>query len=395
MKILVTCDWFSPCTGGGAERVAYEVARRLAEGHSVTVVAARPAGQACFDAPGLDLRSVAAVDLSPLVRAQVSVAPLLPAAIARAVRSVAPDVVWAHSLQFQSTVFAALIARSARIPFVVTAHIGDLRAVAGPVGVAARMHEATIGRTILRLANRAIAVSEPVADHIRALEPGIPVDVVPNGVDLTRFSPHEPADENLRIGFLGRLVPNKGADVAIRALALAVASGLRATMSVAGDGPERSRLEALAVQLGVDALVRFVGFQDAPEIWMREIDVLVRPSTTEGMPLAALEAMAAGVVVVASDVPGNAALLRHGELGLLVPLRDVSALSDALGRLSLDRELRRSLRARSLVAARAQSWDRTTELTLASLQAATVEARVAGQAVPPTRPGRGQCSESE
>jgi glycosyltransferase involved in cell wall biosynthesis len=373
MRILITCDWFSPDTGGGAERVAFEVGRRMAAaGHLITVVAARPRGHDVFDLPeGLALLSVPAIDLAPLLHAQVSVAPRLPAAVYRAIVSVAPDVVWSHSLQFQSTPIAGIVARRRGIPFVVTAHIGDLDGVRGPIGLAARTHEATIGRAVLRLATRAIAVSAPVRDHIRSLEPRVPVDVVPNGVDLSRFKAVDLPHSGLRVGFLGRLVPNKGPDVAILALASAVRSGLDAHLSFAGDGPERPRLEQLAATLGLGERVRFEGYQHQPEAWLRDIDVLVRPSTTEGMPLAVLEAMACGVVVIASDVPGNASLLRHGELGLLVPRADPAALAEALCRLSADPSLRMRMRRAALEAAAGFSWDTTTELTLAVLRRAT------------------------
>ncbi len=87
-----------------------------------------------------------------------------------------------------------------RIP----SHVGDLRGVAGPIGLAARAHEATVGRAILRLSARALAVSWAVAAHLRSVEPGLAVDVVPNGVDRFRFTPGDQAPHpGLRVGFLG------------------------------------------------------------------------------------------------------------------------------------------------------------------------------------------------
>jgi glycosyltransferase involved in cell wall biosynthesis len=373
LRILVACDWFAPHTGGGAERVAFEVSRRLAAaGHRITILATVSLESPAFDLPpGLDLVRVRAHDLARLLHAQVSVAPALFAATPRTIAAVQPDVVWGHSLQFQTTPVVAAAARRARLPFVVTAHIGDLRAVPGPIGLAARVHEATIGHAILRLSTRALAVSEAVAAHLQTVEPRLPVDVVPNGVDLSRFIPADPAPhDGLRVGFLGRLVRNKGPAVAVRAVAEAVRSGVDASLSVVGEGPQRASLEQLAANAGVHDRVHFEGYRPDPETWLLGIDVLVRPSITEGMPLAILEAMAAGVPVIASDVPGNASLVRDGESGILVPIGDHAALARALQRVSQDPASRARMRYAGLRIAGRHSWDRTTELTLQGFERA-------------------------
>jgi glycosyltransferase involved in cell wall biosynthesis len=373
LRILVTCDWFAPHTGGGAERVAFEVSRRLAAaGHRITILATRTNGDDAFDlTPGIDLVTVHAHDLARLLRAQVSVSPALFAATPRTIEAVRPDVVWGHSLQFQTTPIAAASARRARVPFVVTAHIGDLRAVAGPIGFAARVHEATIGHAILRLSTRAFAVSEAVAAHLRSIERRLTIDVIPNGVDLSRFTPGDSAPhDSLRVGFLGRLVRNKGPEVAVRAIAEAVRGGVDASLSFAGEGPERASLERLAARAGIRDRVHFEGYRPDPEAWFQRIDVLVRPSVTEGMPLGVLEAMAAGVPVVASDIPGNASLVRNCESGVLVPIGDHVALAQGLHRLSRDPEFRARMREAGLRIAREHSWDRTAELTLQGFERA-------------------------
>jgi glycosyltransferase involved in cell wall biosynthesis len=376
IRILVTCDWFAPHTGGGAERVAFEVSRRLAAaGHRITILATQPRGSDAFDLPpGIDFVPVLAHDLARLLRAQVSVAPALFAAMPTTIAAFRPDVVWGHSLQFQTTPIAAVSARRARVPFVVTAHIGDLRSVAGPIGFAARVHEATIGHAILRISTRALAVSKAVAAHLRSVEPRLAVDVVPNGVDLSRFTTadHAPHD-GLRVGFLGRLVRNKGPEVAVRAISEAVRGGLDASISFVGEGPERASLERLAAHAGVHDRVHFEGYRSDPEAWLQGIDVLVRPSITEGMPLGVLEAMAAGVPVVASDVPGNASLVRDGESGILVKIGDHAALARALQRLSRDAEPRTRIREAGLRIAKEHSWDRTAELTLQAFERAIAD----------------------
>jgi phosphatidylinositol alpha-mannosyltransferase len=376
MRILVTCDWFSPGTGGGAERVAYEVTRRLArDGHDVTVLATRPPGDVSFDAiEGVRVESVGAIDLSRLVRVQVSVAPALARATGRVLARVQPDLVWAHSLQFQTTPFAALAARRAGIPFVVSAHIGDLRGVTGLTGVAARFHESTVGRAILRHSTRVIGVSAAVADHVRTLAPAVPVDVVPNGVDLDRFRPVEAEPSNtFRIGYLGRLVRNKGPETAVRALIELRRRGLPARLLVAGDGLERASMQALAAAAGVSEHVRFDGFRPDPEHWFGTIDALIRPSLTEGMPLGLLEALATGVPVVASDIPGNRSLITDGTTGFLAPARDPDRFADALERLAREPALRMRFREAGIAMTASMTWDRSAALTAASFNRALTD----------------------
>lgn len=378
LRVLVTTDWFAPETGGGAERVAYEVVVRLAaQGHTLTVIGSRPdAGQAFPLPPEVSFTPVPAWNLSRVLGAQVSLAPGLAGTISAAVSTVRPDVIWAHSLQFQSTLASAVAARRSGVPLVVTAHIGDLREIPGLVGLVARAHEATLGRLILRRATRAIAVSGAVASHLKELAPSLPVDVVPNGVDVARFAPVPPRfDGTLVVGLLGRLVPNKGPAIAVAALAELIRRGVPARLRIAGDGPERARLAELATASGIADAVQFDGFRPDPERWFGTVDVVVRPSLTEGMPLGLLEAMAAGVPVIASDVPGNAALVDHEATGLLVPVRDPVALADALERLFRDADLRGRLRAGGRALTTTMTWEQTAELTELSLSRA-VAARV-------------------
>lgn len=379
MRILVTCDWFAPGTGGGAERVAYEVGRRLArDGHDVTVLATRPPSGAAFDPiDGVRVELVPAIDLSRLVRAQVSVAPALARATGRLIARVRPDVVWAHSLQFQTTPFAAIAARRAGIPLVVSAHIGDLRGVSGALGIAARLHESTVGRTILRHSTRVIAVSDAVADHVRSLASAVPVDVVPNGIDLVRFLPVEPEPSNMfRIGLLGRLVRNKGPETAVAALVELRRRGVPAQLVVAGDGVERASMQASATAAGVSQHLRFDGYRRDPEHWLGTIDALVRPSLTEGMPLGLLEALATGVPVVASDIPGNRSLIVHRKTGLLAPAGDAHRFADELERLARDPALRARLRQAGIAMTGDMTWDRSAALTASSLERATARAAV-------------------
>jgi glycosyltransferase involved in cell wall biosynthesis len=134
----------------------------------------------------------------------------------------------------------------------------------------------------------------------------------------------------------------------------------------AGDGAERAALEAQRAALGLDARVRFLGRVDDVAELLAGADVCVMPSRHEGLGVAALEAMAAGVPVVASRVGGLPEAVVDGATGCLVAPDDASALADALGRLVADRDLRRALGAAGAARVRARfSMDAMAAGTLA------------------------------
>jgi glycosyltransferase involved in cell wall biosynthesis len=158
--------------------------------------------------------------------------------------------------------------------------------------------------------------------------------------------------------FVGRLVPIKGVDVALHAVA---SLGAGATLVIAGDGPERARLEALARRLGTP--VRFLGPVHGPHkhAWLAAADAFVAPSTrhggrTEGAPTAVLEAMAAGLPVVTTGCGGLRELIRHRHDGLRVPEGDPAALARALATLRAHPDEAAALGAAARHTAAAHTW---------------------------------------
>jgi glycosyltransferase involved in cell wall biosynthesis len=191
--------------------------------------------------------------------------------------------------------------------------------------------------------------------------------LLPLGVDVERFraEEREPPTDVLRVGFVGRLIPHKGVDVLVRA----VARDARLVADVYGAGEEADALAWLATELGVDARVTFHGHADEaslPAIY-RRFDALAVPSVPqpgwiEQFGRVVVEAQASGVPVVASasgalpDVVGDA--------GLLVPPRDPGALAGALVRLLDEPDLWARLRATGLAAAPACSWEQVADAQL-------------------------------
>jgi glycosyltransferase involved in cell wall biosynthesis len=205
--------------------------------------------------------------------------------------------------------------------------------------------------------HRIVAVSQTVADALIAWLPEVAprVTVVHNGVEPTRLNPSPDARQTActELGIPndvplilsgGGLEYRKGVDVLLQALAQVyrhrgIGNESSAVCLVAGDGPLRPNLQALAHQLGLRDQVRFLGFRpDLPAV-MAAADLLVLSSRWEGCPMVVLEAMALGLPIVATSVGGVPELITDGETGLLVPPENPLALGQAVLRLLSNREL--------------------------------------------------------
>lgn len=160
--------------------------------------------------------------------------------------------------------------------------------------------------------------------------------VVRCGIDLTRYPPLGARRANaagpLRILTVGRLVAVKGQAVLLDAFARLLASGVEAELTIVGDGPLRSELEAAAARAGVAERVRFAGRvgQDDLLAHYEAADVFVLTSVAEGIPVVLMEAMATELPVVASDITGIPELVADGEEGILVPAGRADLFAEAL-----------------------------------------------------------------
>jgi glycosyltransferase involved in cell wall biosynthesis len=223
-----------------------------------------------------------------------------------------------------------------RLPLVVTAHSVNRLVEPGPAWLRAMV------RSNLRSVDHLIAVSTFVGRHLERFgAPSDRITVIPNAVDPDRFSPADRAearrhlelpDEPKIILFTGNLVERKG----VRHLLAAVAQSRvrdESTLIIVGDGPERSRLEELADELGVASAVSLVGRRPLEDMaaWYRACDVFVLPSSAEGLSISLLEAMScARPVITTRPSDGGHDAVTDGETGLLVESGDEAALGRAL-----------------------------------------------------------------
>jgi glycosyltransferase involved in cell wall biosynthesis len=193
-------------------------------------------------------------------------------------------------------------------------------------------------------AERVVVPSNSVAAAARewADVPREKVVIIPNAVDLPLATPQRPEPRSpFRIGFIGRLHPVKRVPDLLRAVAMLPANYAR--LDVYGDGPARGEIESMVATLKLHDRVTLHGTVAGSEQALGSIDVLVLPSEAEGMPVVPLEAMAAGVPVVATDVPGTRDVVTHERTGLLVPAGDAHALSQAIRHILNDASLRQRI----------------------------------------------------
>jgi glycosyltransferase involved in cell wall biosynthesis len=209
---------------------------------------------------------------------------------------------------------------------------------------------------LTRCLHRHIAVSKFVASRLRERfhVPPAKIVVIPNAARTDAMASPVPRTELARadagpvVLTVARLDGQKG----ITHLLDAAAAVPNASFAIAGDGPNRTALEAHAASLGVGDRVRFLGHRHDVPALLAAADLFVLPSLYEGLPLAVLEAMAAGVPVIATAIGGTDEVVRDGETGTLVPPASSEALAAAITRTLADREhaSRLALAARSLVA---------------------------------------------
>ena len=215
-----------------------------------------------------------------------------------------------------------------------------------------------IMRNYVEGAQHLVASSHEIGRMLTTCCPGIAgrLSVIPLGVDLDRFRPVSPDSREVKasrrelglsegdavIGFVGRLVPQKGLSYLLAAAELLQARYSNLRFVIVGDGPLRTELTIATTSSGNNRFYFLGERSDVPRL-LELFDVLVVPSEWEPFGIVNLEAMAAAKPVVAFDVDGIPEAIVHGETGLLVPHRDSRALASAIAKLLDDTSLRRRM----------------------------------------------------
>jgi phosphatidylinositol alpha-mannosyltransferase len=349
VKILLVCpyDWEAP---GGVQVHVRQLAAELRErGHRSIVVA--PGSRTSSDEGVRIVGRPVRVPYGGTV-APISFSPGSWRRIRSAMRSFDPDVIHVHEPLTPSTSMLAVLAASA--PVVATFHAylerSRLMELAAPVL-----------RQVSRRIDAAIAVSDAAASFVRRVA-HVPLEIVPNGVDVRAFAHPGPPIEGLPVGrkilWVNRLDPQKGFEVMVRAFETLASELEDVRLLVAGDG--RDRVAVRSLPQSVRSRILRLGSVPHAELprYHAAADVFASPAVgQESFGIVLVEAMAAGVPVVATDIPGYREVVRDGVDGLLVPPNDATALASAIRRVLSEPDLASALASAGRSRAETFSWD--------------------------------------
>jgi glycosyltransferase involved in cell wall biosynthesis len=323
VKIVLLSDWFLPRLGGVELQLRDLAGQLAARGHRVDVVTTTPAdpraqGALQTGAVGVpDGVTVHRIDVPLLPGLHVTYTPSIAGvAMREALERIAPDVVHAHaSIGSTGALAGGWAAHSLDLPTIVTFH-----SVLGPYRHLLRAFDAALGWT--RWPSVFSAVSRALAKEVEWLARGRAVEVLPNGLDPAEWAtPHAVgARDELRLVAVQRLQARKRGLALIEVVAAAsrrLEGRRRVTLTVIGEGPQRAKMEALARRRGIGDRVEFTGYLARAEIKARfaRADAFVLVSVLESFGIAALEARAAGLPVIARRETGMAELLEHAGKG--------------------------------------------------------------------------------
>jgi glycosyltransferase involved in cell wall biosynthesis len=199
-------------------------------------------------------------------------------------------------------------------------------------------------RWTLKLPDLVVVLARCELDAYRQFVPEQQLMLLPNGVDLRAFAHVKTvvsrAEQPLRMVYVGRIAREKGLYETLQGVRLALELGVDARLVVAGQGAEEARLARYAQALGISSRVTFAGPVSGRDkvALLAGADVTILPSYSEGMPYALLEAMAAGVPVIATPVGAIPDVVTDETHGCLVPPRDGKAMAQAIAYMAADRE---------------------------------------------------------
>jgi phosphatidylinositol alpha-mannosyltransferase len=346
VRIALVCPYAWQASGGVQVHVKNLAERLRDRGHETVVLAptiARPTDPW--------VRSVGRPIRVPYRGTVAPIAPLSYRRTRGALTEFRPDVVHVHEpLTPSASMFAALASRA---PVVATVHAYLDRSIAMELA-------APLLRRVWKRVAVGVAVSEAAASFLRRALPGAVLEIVPNGVDLARFSgavPRADLPAGRRILWVNRLDAQKGFPIALAAFSKVLVEVPEATLVVVGEGKDREALKLLTGPVLARVEMRGAVPNEQVPSYLAAGDVFVSPAVgQESFGIALVEAMAAGLPVVATDIPGYREVVSNDVEGLLVPPRDPEALAAGLVRVLGSPELAARLGGAGQERARTFDW---------------------------------------
>lgn len=237
--------------------------------------------------------------------------------------------------RYRSNLYGRLAAFLAGVPVIIASVHDNYRTDKRP-------KRRIMNRILSKITDKIVAVSEDVKEDIIRYDSIDPskIEVIPNGIDVERFNPEKNTtdirkefsleEDDIVIGFIGRIVPAKGLEYLLNALPYLKEEFKSIKLLIVGEGSLMEELKERAKKNNIFDNILFIGRRrDIPEI-LASINIFVMPSIAEGLPNALLEAMAMGKPIVTTEVGGIPEIVKNGFNGLLVPPRDTLSLSKAI-----------------------------------------------------------------
>ncbi len=340
-KLCIVTHTFLPHVGG-IERVVYEQSKRLMKkNYDVTVLTHRNYTLSSYIYDGIKVRCYDALNVGfrlgipyPIPNV-TSFKPFLEIAKTS-------TIIHAHGHPYLSSFAAARLAKRYKKPFILTQHNTFIE-YNGTWDTVEKLNDLAIGKQTLKMAKKIIVISKATRNYVLSLgaDPE-KVEIIYNGVDLERFKPQVDTGKTLRtkLGIptdavvaatVRRLVYKNGIDTLLETAKVTVKANRQLVYLVIGKGPDLNDVKAKISQLGIEQNFKLAGFisdEDLPRYY-NAADFFVLPSKSgEGLPLVALEAMACGLPIVATDVGGIREVLEGG-YGKVVPPNNPQLMAEA------------------------------------------------------------------
>ncbi|MFC1865766.1 glycosyltransferase family 4 protein [Chloroflexota bacterium] len=354
MRITILSHWFLPNKVGGSELAVYNYAKILNQrGHEVHVITQLDDK----GLPGYEIMEGFHVHRIRRYRLRILNYLLYFMQVYRKVRELAPDVV--HEQGISGLGF--FVKRFLHLPYVIYPQGTEFY-------LASRLYRRFIIRPAFNNATARIALTQEMASKMNRLCPK-EVNIIPNGVDRAKFEACSKNDARRRLGItegeriilcVANLWEVKGHEYLIKAMVEVVHGHPEACMFIAGDGPLRDKIQDMVQVEGLGEKVVFSGFVPHDKIpeYMAAADIFVLPSLSEGMPLVLLEAMAAGLPIVATKVGGVPEIIKDGENGFLVEPSNSSELAKKIIFLLQNDDIRRLFSDNNTRNVKDYNWER-------------------------------------
>ncbi len=361
-RVCLVTHYFPPHKGG-IEQVSFEQSKRLTElGYQIDVLTSKFGGRNKNPVKGIKIHHYPSLSFAKRFGVPYPIISLEAYKVfTKFIKTC--DLVHAHGHVYMSSYLGGLVAKRFNKPFIVTQHntFIDYQSF---LNVIEQLNDFIIGRSVLRYANKIIAVSKETMKYVLKLGADrTKTSVIYNGVDIDTFHPANKAESRRKVGLpqnrkiilsVRRLVYKNGLDTLIDSVPLVAQNHPNVLFVVAGKGPSRKLIEDRITDLKVENNIILVGFvaDELLPAYYCAADCFVLPSASgEGLPLVLLEAMSCGLPVVATTVGGTPEIVSYMKNGILIPPRDSEAMAEAVSSvlsnielgLTLGEEARRSI----------------------------------------------------